>query len=369
MKRVIHVSEVAITEETGMGRIAFHWRRAFQSRGYEFVHVSPSDVGRLPHKALFGSAAFRRCESLLKDAAVCLVHEPASAPFARGFPATVVFSHGMERRGWDIALANQSPDEQIKLKSRVLFPLWRIRPSESGLRGALGLLVSNEEDKLYAVQRYGRRREDVVVFRNGVHPPGPIPERGAPAAILFMGTWIRRKGCHNLVNAAAQLFERGFRTQWVLAGTGFSEEAVLRDWPPGLRQFVKVIPAFKREQESTILRGANIFVLPSLFEGQPLALLQAMAAGCCCVVTDCCGQKDLIAHGKTGLLFAPGDANGLAEALGRVLGDEKVRLELGLAARDAVCGRTWEAVSDEVVSLVEAFSSRGPSVSDPHGRT
>ena len=355
MKRIIHVAEVALTEETGMGRIACHWKRAFEKRGYEFIHFGPEDVGAVPHKALFGRAAFKSSQSLLKETSICLVHEPASASFARGFVPTVVFSHGIERRGWDITLASQSPGESIKLKSRLLFPLWRIRPSETGLRKARGLLVSNEEDKLFARMQYGRRSEDIVIFRNGVYPMLDKRQRSLPPTILFMGTWISRKGWRQMVEAATRLFDRGLAPRWLLAGTGISDDLVLNSWPKRLRPFVEIVTRFRREEEQALLSRAGIFILPSLFEGQPLALLQAMEAGCCCIASDCCGQTDLIEHGKTGLLFDVGDVDSLVNLLCNVLSDDGLRESLGCAAHESVSARKWDAVADEVVDSVEKF--------------
>ena len=105
-----------------------------------------------------------------------------------------------------------------------------------------------------------------------------------------------------------------------------------------------------------VLQGAAVHVLPSLSEGSPLALVEAMAAGLACVATDCsAGVRDLVDSGSNGLLVRAGDFVQLANALGVVLQDAGLRSELGNAARASVAGRRldvtldrWELLLDEV---------------------
>jgi glycosyltransferase involved in cell wall biosynthesis len=82
--------------------------------------------------------------------------------------------------------------------------------------------------------------------------------------------------------------------------------------------------------------SADVFVLPSLMEGMPNALLEAMAAGLACVASDLSGTHDIIEHGRSGLLVPPGVPVPLAAAVVRLLGDEAERKSLGQAARERV---------------------------------
>jgi glycosyltransferase involved in cell wall biosynthesis len=193
-----------------------------------------------------------------------------------------------------------------------------------------------------------------MVFRNGAHPMPDAPAAGE--AILFLGTWLSRKGTAVLAEAARRVHTRGMRPHWVLGGVGVEKERVLREWPPELHEHTEIVPHFAGREEAGLFARCSLFVLPSFFEGQPLSLLQAMAAGRCCLASACCGQRDLIRHRHSGLLHTPGDAAGLAAQLEECLRDSALRARLGAAARETVRTRAWPQVAGEVVSFVEAMA-------------
>jgi glycosyltransferase involved in cell wall biosynthesis len=351
---VFHVAQIEPDPSTGMGRVALHWIQALRDRGHEVTHVGPSAVGPARHPGLFPRAARARVRRLASDDAVVMAHEPIAGAFMKLGVPLILFSHGLERRGWEVAksLAASGEGPPIRLRSRLLYPLWRLRLADIGVRRADGLLVINREDAEFARRTYGR--QDAHVFRNGVHPTSSASAaRGDAPTILFMGAWLARKGTAVLRRAAESLDRRGYRPRWLLAGTRARREAVLEGWPQELQQLVEVVPEYAADDEDALLSRGAILALPSYFEGQPLSLLQAMAAGLPCVASDCCGQKDLIRHDVNGLLHTPGDAEAFAEQLIRLLDDEPLRVRLGEAARESVRDRDWTTVSREVAAFVE----------------
>ncbi len=373
-RAIVHVAQLDISRESGMGRVAWHWRQELESRGYTFLHIGPREVGRPVHPALFPYAAWRRFRRLGVRPAAFLVHEPAGVPFvaAGGAPA-FVFSHGLERRGWEAALAHAAASgSPVRLRSRLLFPLWRLRQADFSLRRARAVLALNRDDLAALQSRYGRRPEDLFLFHNGVDPSPAAPRvaTDAPPTVLFLGSWLARKGTATLVRTAELLRQRGVAVRFLLAGTREEEATVLADWPAELRGSVRVLPAFPAEEEAALYAAADLFVLPSYFEGQPLALLQAMAAGRCCLASDIAGNRDLITHRRNGLLHAAGDAGELADQMAECLASPALRDELGAAARALVAGRAWSAVAGEVADFIERTLTPGGSrlETSPSGR-
>jgi glycosyltransferase involved in cell wall biosynthesis len=357
--RLVHIAEVDLSPATGMGRVGWHWRESAQARGIPFVHIGPGDVPAYAHPREFPAAALRAWDQMRQPGDRLLVHEPASGAFIpqqrRAGARVYVVSHGLERRGWQMRCAGEwGPADIPTLRTRLLFPLWRLRGADRGVRHAHHVLVLNQQDAAFANTYYGRRPDDVTVLRHGVEPTTVTEDEGpsGPLTVLFLGSWLPRKGIGTLIDAATRLATRGTQVRWVLAGTGATAADILPQFPEPLRGNIEVIPTFGSAREESLFRDAHVFVLPSYFEGQPLALLQAMATGRCCVTTDCCGQRDLITHGANGLLFAPGDAAALTDHLARCADAPAFRHQLGAAARTSVATRTWTAAFDQVWELV-----------------
>ncbi len=91
-----------------------------------------------------------------------------------------------------------------------------------------------------------------------------------------------------------------------------------------------------RKEAMELVSRALIYVQPSLWEGMPVSVLEAMAAGVPVVASDIIGNRDIINHGKTGLLCRPGDLSTFAEAVGELLGHRELRETIGSQAREYV---------------------------------
>lgn len=354
--KIVEISQVSLSRATGMGRVSAAWHSALRACGHVVTHVGPEQVGELPHPIFFAQRARRWLSRHDLAPDLLLVHEPAGAAFVGGPRPVFVFSHGIERRGWETGRRwRDISGERVSLRSRLLFPIWRLRACDRSMKRAEHVFVLNSEDREFCLARYGRGSDAVSILRNGVDPVEQVAIGRVVQVptVLFIGSWLRRKGVSVLVRAAARLHRAGVIVRWVLAGTGVDRSTVFREWPRGLEEVTEVIPSFPAAMESEILRRADIFVLPSFFEGQPLSLLQAMAAGLCCISTATCGQKELLIHEGNGLLAEVGDDMGLTHLLERAIADEGLRAELGSAARGSVAERSWEAVGREFVDMLE----------------
>jgi glycosyltransferase involved in cell wall biosynthesis len=89
-----------------------------------------------------------------------------------------------------------------------------------------------------------------------------------------------------------------------------------------------------RADVPAILNASDIFVLASAYEGNPLSVMEAMAAGLPPVCTAVGGVPELIQHEHTGLLVPPDDESALASALQRLIENSQLRSQLGQAARE-----------------------------------
>lgn len=351
---IVHVSEVSVAQNGGMARIEWNWKRELEKRGYRFIHIGPEEVGGVSHPFLFPIKAYFYFKSLKIKPEFFIVHEPASGVFCSfGIPCFVE-SHGVEQRYWEFQKEEHISSLRLSWKTKLLFPLWRLYTCNKGLKKSSYLLLSNYEDKSYCLKYYRRNESDILVFKNGVNIYQRIffkfdkPEIN----IVYNATWIERKGKTILVDAAKYLYSKGYKINYLLMGTGGSQESILRDWPPELHSNVKIVPRFESEMENGLLLDNEVFVLPTYYEGQSLALLQAMAIGLCCITTNCCGQKDIIIDGENGLLIERGSPKDLAMKIESLYKDRLKMVSIGNKAFESMANRTWESVNKENVDWI-----------------
>jgi glycosyltransferase involved in cell wall biosynthesis len=183
----------------------------------------------------------------------------------------------------------------------------------------------------------------VDVIRNGVPDrpgdPAPIREelglRQEEVLLVAVGNLDTRKGHIYLLQALQQLCAAGLRTPWRVAiagGRGGDQRERLEEFARehGFRDRLHLLT--HREDIPNLLAAADVFVMPSLWEGLPLALLEAMLAGKAIVASRISGIPEAVTDGVEGLLTTAGDVASLKEALGRLLRDSELRARLGSAA-------------------------------------
>jgi glycosyltransferase involved in cell wall biosynthesis len=118
-----------------------------------------------------------------------------------------------------------------------------------------------------------------------------------------------------------------------LAGDGAVDRARRVIAEHGLEGSVQVRSWLQPAQVSELLTEADLLVLPSRNEGQPMAVLEAMAHGLCVVASDVGGIPELVEDGRSGFLVPPDDVEALVAALRKVLTDDGLRGALGASAR------------------------------------
>jgi glycosyltransferase involved in cell wall biosynthesis len=194
-------------------------------------------------------------------------------------------------------------------------------------------------------------------------PPDEIAairrELGASPQDVVVGTLTRlhdSKGNEYLVDAARRVLDARPQAKFYLFGEGPLRpelEAQARALKLGDRF---VFAGFVKDV-ARVLAAFDLSVFPSLWEGTPLTLFEAMAAGKAIVATSVDGCREVLEHGRTGLLVPPRDAGALAAALVRVLGEPGLRAALSAAAREAsarydigACVGQMEALYDEVLA-------------------
>lgn len=179
-------------------------------------------------------------------------------------------------------------------------------------------------------------KADVRVVGNGVCVPRTAHSVGSEDGVpnfVFVANLCHRKGVHVLLNAAALARERW--TVDLLGGeyepgaTALAEREIRR---LGLESRCRLRGTVVGEEKMDFLAGAQGFVLPSLNEGLPMALLETMAMGLPSVVTAVGAMPEAVRDGVEGLVVPPSDAQALANALDTLARQPGLRAQMGAAA-------------------------------------
>ena len=237
------------------------------------------------------------------------------------------------------------------------------------------IIAVSEEMKTF-LMRKGIDPGRIVVVQNAVsckQDEGRIAKdrarvreayRIAPEEVVlgYVGRLSEEKGLRYLIEAGSRLKEAGIPVRILVVGDG-EERSAIESMAHRLGIGDRVImTGFQRDVEP-FLGAMDIFVLPSLTEGTPMALLEAMANGIPVVATGVGGVPGVVRSGTDGLLVRPGDSGEIEQAVRLLCADSALRSSLARTGRETVFDRFG---FEEWVRKVESVYE---SVGRPEGRS
>jgi glycosyltransferase involved in cell wall biosynthesis len=154
-----------------------------------------------------------------------------------------------------------------------------------------------------------------------------------PVRLLMVAQWLPVKGVETVVEAFTAIARKGLDVRLTCAGTRRDAGVVLRAFPDDVRARVAAVPTAPHEDMRRHYAAADIFILPSVFEGFSVALLEAMAAGLAIVTTPVGAAPEILDAGRDAEFVAVGDAGALETTLENLVADSARRGELGGRAR------------------------------------
>jgi len=282
---------------------AFRWLRAFFARHeFDIIHCHSSKAGFL------GRWAAKKAGS-----SAALAYSPHAFAFQMAVGASRrCLYRRLERwagRWTDLLIASCESERALAVDGSII-------PPDRTVVVPTGIDVSRFASDA------GQFREQLGV------PPGH-------RLIGAVGAVVPQKGHTYLVDAARMVLAQMPDTTFVVAGEGpLRAELTARAQSAGLGRRMTFVG--HREDIPGLLAALDLFVLPSLWEGLPYALLEAMAAGVPVVATEIPGVVDLVRAGETGWLAPPADAASLAEAILRALGEPEECAQMAARARELV---------------------------------
>ena len=274
------------------------------------------------------------------------------------------------------SLVNTQYDPERRRESAI--PGWKLRVALELERSSARFCtdhfhVNSEAVRVSAAEQLGIRDGSMTVI-----PRGRDPNRFSPATepsrrhtrdelglrpnvqlVLNVGRQEPQKAQRYLVEAFCQVVAQRPQSRLVIAGAAGSASASLRKRIAelGLDQHVMLLG--RRDDVPQLLGAADVFVLPSLWEGLPNVVIEAMATGLPVVASDIPPVREAVDADRSAILVAPRDPHALANGLLRVLADPDLCGQLGQRGREVFLERfTIGPVADQMVQLYRRLATR-----------
>lgn len=341
--------------------------RELEKRGHKVVCWFLEDVLALPVKwARFQDFRFAWgvARRILKDKQqfdVVNIHAPWGCVYGAwrkafhqdGKPPYVMTMHGSEER---YVRAMRREDRKGRAwnfgwKNRLWHRLYHQTMYDLSIKTADQGAVVNREAWICAQLKYNKDPGCVWFVPNGTEERYFFRReyQDKPGVrLLFVGSWLDRKGVYYLAEAFQILAGKLPQVRLTVAGCLLPKEEIQKCFSAATHERLTVIPFLERDKMPSLYAAHDVFVFPSLVEGMPLTLLEAMASGMPVVTTDTCGMADVVENGVNGLLVTPADSERVADAVERICLSLDLRKQLGQAAQAAMRRYTWDRVTEKL---------------------
>jgi len=168
--------------------------------------------------------------------------------------------------------------------------------------------------------------------------------------VLFVGQLTEKKGLNSLITAIEIISKKySNKVKFVFVGDGIFRKKIV-----GMKNVITK-GNLSPERTADLFVAADIFVLPSLAEGRPNVIYEAMASECAIVATDIGGIPEQVRNGYNGILVEPRNAKMLAEKISYLLNDEDEMVRMGKNGRKRIIeeGWTWEGYAKRVKGIYQ----------------
>lgn len=169
---------------------------------------------------------------------------------------------------------------------------------------------------------------NVTIVYNGVNIPKSDFKKKESLQLLYLGHIVPLKGIYGLVDVVKRLEDKGYKFELIMGGIGESDILLKKIEDLGVRS-IKYVGWTSGKDKEKLLEESSIFVLPSMKEGVPMTMLEAMSYKCCPVLSSAGGITDILTHGETGMIHDPEDLDKFEENLIEVFENRNMMIEIG----------------------------------------
>jgi len=234
---------------------------------------------------------------------------------------------------------------------------WRRLARRLSYPMAASLVVQTKPIALWAEKQF---RIPIHILPNPVNPPRAGLGRHSGKRVIAVGRLVRQKGFDLLIDSFTKVAAR--HPDWTLEiyGEGSERPALEAQVERcGLLEQIR-LPGITNNI-GDVYPDAGLFVLPSRFEGYPNALVEALAAGCPVIATNCPGASEqILGGGRYGMLVQSENVDALAVALDEMLSSETSRAKFASQGTKAVAALDTQIVGSQWLDLLMFVAGEGP---------
>ena len=285
---------------------------------------------------------------------------------ARALVATIHATEAGRHQGW---LPGPLSDAVHSIEHWLVHEADRVITCSQHMRREVEQLFAAPSDRICVIangidlQRWRATRAGVARARDAHAPTGPL--------VVFVGRLEWEKGAHTLIEALPRLRRRLPGLRAVIAGRGGHTDA-LEQQVRALRlgRAVDFVGWLPDAELHGLIAAADVLVVPSLYEPFGLVALEGAALGAPLAVARTGGLAEFVQDGKTGRVFEPGDAPGLADAVTGAIRDPESSRRMAEAARSSLRDAYgWALVAAQTADAYEhALAESRPRVPAPPAR-
>jgi len=367
---VLMGSGVTKRREGGVAAIIYNLGRELVRLGHSVTYVfqedlvDPGSISPRFNELVFSLRLGRYIADLRDKFSIVNLHAPTGFPYglrrrwlrSRGFPPYVMTLHGLEeRRVYAMSReAKKGRAWNFSLKNRLWHRFYHQPRFSWSIPSADGAHTYSREVWAILQLKYNLDADRVAYIPNGVEPRFFIPREyhsTGSVRLLYAGTWLDQRGIFYIREVLRKVTPQIPGLTMTFAGCGVPPEEIQRFFGAELASAIVVQPLVAAESMQGLYAEHDIFLFPSIVEGLPSVLLEAMATGMPVITTETCGMTDVVEDEYNGLLIPPADAAAMEVAILRLARSVELRQKLGEASCETMRRYSWERAARRLEAL------------------
>lgn len=364
---ILMASGVSKRHEGGVAGMIYNLGRELERRGNQVTYLFQEDLvdSRTTSsrfvELIFSRRLARHIARHRGDFDVVNLHAPVGFPYGlrrrllgpRGYPPYVMTLHGLEERRVHVMKreARKGRAWHFSWKNRLWHRAYTFPRFRWSIRTADGAHTISRDVWNLLQLKYDMDADHVAYIPNGVESRFLQPREyrsGRDLRLLYVGSWLDQRAIFYIRDALRSLATRLPGMTMTFAGCGVPDSMITGFFGAELASRILVRPVVPSEKMHELYAEHDVFLFPSLLEGFPSVLLEAMASAMPVITTDTCGMPDVVQNECNGLLIPPADSDAIAAAVLQLAESEELRRRLGCRAQETVKQFSWERSAQQL---------------------